>query len=1043
MIPFLKCVARNYASRYTDLSRLCFVFPSRRAATFFRKYLSESVRDEVIISPLTITMDELAADLSEAIPDTRIDLLFTLFDAYRSLNSESETKQVDFDSFRMWGEVVLADFNEVDLWNVNPADIFKNVRDYKEIETDYLTEEQRGVMEEYFGVASYKDSLERFWRHYDYGHSGNEDAPSTNDGTDSRQTDIKEKFALLWQVLGPLYEKFNGLLDQRGLTYPGKAWKMSLANLRARGLQGRDYDKFVFVGLNALTKAEFMLLHELKGSKTTVEGREEPLADFFWDNSSPLFSDPQSSAGRFVRRDIAAFPQPEWADMSACDAAGAMPHIEIVSSPSEALQTKLAGMYVERMTGEQTRSDGCSSENVADDFSNVAIVLPDENLVLPMLYSLPQSIKSVNLTMGFPLKLTSAASYVRLLKRLQLTRTVSGGETMYRAADLVRLFSHPFLMAICPVSKVQKLKKYIFDLRKYRVSITETVGICPEAASLLVPIAGGASSDNGRRWLEEALETAYIAISCPMNRDQRLSPSLDRDYLELYGDAVRRISTALDEHKIDVNAHTYLALVEKLLAGETVSFEGEPLEGLQVMGMLETRCLDFDHLIVLSVNERVLPKRARMRSFVPAGLRRAYGMPFAGYDESIFSYYFYRMLSRARTATLIYDARDVSPQTTPSRYLLQLKHLYGGGHVSFTDYTFMLDAATPQTMEVTKDDACLARLEPFSALPDADGDSHANIRYFSSSALTKYLDCPMRFYFNIVLGIDPPNDMVDGLDPIMEGQVVHGVMMQVYLPENERRRLLPQGRLIEARDIDAILERTDDLRDMVRTEVNKQLYGEKHPEKWNADLNPLMQVSADMLERQIKDILEYDRSQTPFRLYGVEVPETIRFDIDEDSEVNMKCVIDRIDDCSGIVNPDGRKALRIVDYKTGTAYVSAESVEEACHAATGAKHLFQLQLYANIHNRLLSAECHQPLAMAIYNIRGISARDESKHKPLAEPRLCGKKLKTHLDDEVFNQTFIESVQATIREILDPSVPFRQTDDEKKCRYCTLKDYCMR
>lgn len=1021
MIPFLQCVARNYADRYADLSRFCFVFPSHRAATFFRKYLAGAIAGKTIVSPFTITMSELADTLSERIPDTRIDLLFTLYDAYRSLQPDASDKErkTGFDAFRMWGEVVLADFNEVDLWNVDADEIFKNVRDFREIETDYLTEEQRSVMDEYFGgAAPYKEAFDHFWKNYDY-------KSDKKEGREKRDTEIKQKFSLLWQTLAPLYAAFNRLLDERGLTYPGKAWKLALANVSEKGLEGKEFDKIVFVGLNALTKAEFMLLSQLKRMTVEIDSRREPVADFFWDSTPALLADEKSSAGRFVRRDVKHFPQPEWADMSECDASRSMPAIEVAASPSAALQTKLAGAYVSALDTKQ----------VATDYANVAVVLPDENLVLPMLYSLPEKVHKVNLTMGFPLKLTSASSYVRLLRRLQLTKTFSTGETMYRAADLVRLFSHPFLLAMCPGAKVQNLKRHIIDLRKYRVSRAEAVAICPEAKELLEPLAGKATAAEAFSWIEAALEAAYKAIKRPKSKDELLSPSLDRDHIVFYGDAVRQISTALKQHSIDVNANTFLSLVERLLAGETVSFEGEPLEGLQVMGMLETRCLDFDHLIVLSVNERILPRRARTRSFIPAGMRRAYGMPYAGYDESLFAYYFYRMLGRAKTATLIYDARDNSPQTTPSRYILQLKHLYAKHHACFTDYSFMLESAKRTTMEVTKDSTCLDLLEPFKA--DADADKP---KYFSSSSLTKYLDCPLKFYFNTLLGVDPPSDSVDGLDPIMEGNVVHNVMMQVYLPVHLRRQWLPAGHLIQAADIDRVLADEGALKKMVETEVNKELYGKNHPEKWNAELNPLIRMSADMLLRQVKDILNYDRSQTPFMLYGVEVPEKIRFDIGGGREVNMKCVIDRIDDISGKTDEAGQKLLRIVDYKTGTTHVSAATPDELFAGSYKAKHFYQLQLYANIHNRLMATD--RPMAMAVYDVKAISSKGDKK-KPLAIPTVNKKLLPDHLSEAGLNDGFLDAVSSTIREILDPGVPFRQTDEEKSCTYCTLKNYCMR
>ncbi len=1011
MKPFLQSIAEGYSSRYDDMSDFLFIFPNRRSGTFFRKYLGESVRGRVVLAPETTTISDFVVGLSGKVADSRIDLLLTLFDAYRELNPG--VSDHDFDSFRSWGEVVLSDFNDVDMHCVDASAIFKNVRDFKSIETDYLTEEQRAVMAEYFGTAAYKESFDRFWKSYDY----------KGKAVNGRQTEIKERFILLWETLWPLYNRFNELLSQKNLCYPGMAYRLAWNRLRDSGMEDCGYRKLVFVGLNALSKAEWLILDTLRRERTHTAYGDEPLADFVWDDSSPCFRQPSCSGGKFIVKNVRQFRQPEWLDMSGSDASGCFPEINVISSPSNSLQSKIAGSEVARLM------DECGEDDFAE--AKVAVVLPDENLLIPMLYSLPENVGEANLTMGFPLRLTGASAFVQLLRRLQARKRLSGADWLYPSADVATLMSHPYSMAICGADAIMRLRSYGSRLRKFMLTDKEILGYCPEAATLIYPLGKEAGVPEAAGYLINALEKAAEALSIADKGDVRVKKRLDIDYIEAHIDAVRRLYNAVRDHGTEMKPRTFFSLTDRLLAGETVNFEGEPLEGLQVMGLLETRCLDFEHIVIPSMNERIFPRRFRSRTFIPANIRRAYGMSPAGYDESIFSYYFYRLICRARSVSLIYDSRTGGTQSgDASRYIHQLVHLYGGGHIRNIEYRFGIgrtDAVRPQ---VPKTHDVLERLGKYLA---GEGE-----KCFSASSLMKYLACPLQFYFEKIAGLMPDSDAQEGLDSIMTGNIVHRALMESYLPVDLRKVYLKEGVLITAEFIDRLLS---DVPRLSRI-VERNVFVELHPGACvcaEPELTPDMKMAADVLCGQVVNVLRRDRMQTPFLLHGVEFKGTVRLPLSDGRMANMTYTVDRLDR----PNPDRLDStLRIVDYKTGSIHAKAGNLEELCSAAYGAKHLFQLQLYANLLD-MTDGTPDRPVGMALYDVAHIMRRKSyGKSDGVVVPEFEGVELRDHLSGgEDVNAGFMASVRTTIEEILDPEVPFAATDKEENCMYCPFRLIC--
>ncbi|MDE7160705.1 MAG: PD-(D/E)XK nuclease family protein [Muribaculaceae bacterium] len=1020
MYPFLKSLARAYAGRYGDPADFCFVFPGKRAGTFFLKHLRREASEAPMLAPRVMTISDMVSELADRVVAGRVDLLFRLYKAYRGLMKEDTA--VDFDSFRGWGETVLSDFNEVDMYGVDAGEIFKNVKDYREIATDFLTEEQKRVMEEYFGRPVGGHAVaERFWRDF---------------GSGDELSAVKSRFLYLWTVMGPLYDLLGDDLDRDGLATSGGIYRKALRELDR--MLDEDLPtpfpgvrKMVFVGFNALSTVESRIFAamtrfpDFKGP----EG-EEPFADFWWDATGPVLRSDDSSAARFVASNRRRFPEPEWAApyLALSDTDTLPASMRVIAAPSGTIQAKLVSEELRRMRG----ADASSEAHFKD--ARVAVVLPDESLLLPLLYSLPEDLGEVNLTMGYPLRLTSAVSFVALLRRLLTRRRRTSRGPAYLREELRLILSHPFVHAVLGTDSVQNIKG--------ELDRTRTSAITPYELALIEPLTErlfpAIDRDTPPAGVIETLDgvLAYIAESL-RGAGGMVKSRLDLSHIAAYRDALARLRDAIERHGVDMEYTTVFSLADRFLAGELVTFEGEPLEGLQVMGMLETRALDFDRIIIPSLNERILPMKARARTFIPDSLRVAYGMPPANYQESLFAYYFYRMISRAEEVVMLYDARSGGGMRSGdvSRYLLQLKHLYAPQSLVWEERRFVVAApgGTPQAVEKTP--SVMALLREFTLSGD-------EARYLSASALMRYLGCPVRFYYEIVVGLraDPVQPMY--IDMVTQGNIVHDVMMRLYLPEEMTRQLLRPGHTLSRSYILQRLGETERIDRLIIRAINREHF-HRPDDRLDTPLEGEAAMVAGQLRRQVEGILRHDLSLAPFELYGTEVPGVRRLRVSDSLTVNMKFAIDRVDSV-------GEAGVRIVDYKTGAAHLTAEDMDGVFGSDYGSRHIFQLMLYANLLNLLGGRGWTEPVRMELYRPDNLPSDKPDVPKIGKQTLLSHTQADADYDPESpaaeehgesFNGQFLTRLRSLIEEIFNPDRPFEPTHDERECRACPLSTLC--
>ena len=1012
MLPFLKTIAKAYASRYSDLSEMCFLFPNKRSGTFFQKYLKEEHHAHAALSPEIKTISDFVTEVSEKVVASRLDMLFILYECYRELmgiKPEDEEKEgvINFDSFIGWGETVLSDFNETDLYMVDPEEIFKNVKDYREISSTFLTAEQRRVMEEYFGHTDLGDPG-RFWKNFDK--------------EEGELSTVKQRFIHLWRVMYPLYEKFNERMGKESLTTTGGMYRAAALRLEDEGRDILPYKKIVVVGFNALSTSEqaiFSRLQEFEGYAGF-----DSFADFFWDATGPVLKGDENSASRFVRSNINAFPCPEWAKnfLKLSDTDALPSSLRVAASPSNAAQTKIAGKMLAELRG---RLSGEAFRN-----AKVAVVLPDENLLLPMLYSLPAGMGDVNLTMGYPFRLTSVVPYVTLIRKLQYNMRSSGGTSHFLGRDLKLFLAHPFSHALFGPGETAELLKFIRERHKITVGLEELKEIAGEDVELLRGPDKNATPEEAIEYLERVL--SKVAERLPASDTMMVKTRLEISHIRVYIDYLRRLKDILKEYGMKMSPPTVYRLADRLLAGEKVGFEGEPLTGLQVMGTLETRSIDFEHIFILSANERILPMRARKRSFIPDSLRHAYGMPPSNYAEGIFAYYFYRMISRAKEVTLIYDARSGGGVRSGdvSRYVQQLRYLFAKDSLKEEDWKFILSGKVPSDPTVEKTPEIRERLDVYL---------QKGGKNLSASALQAYRECPVRFFYRTVLGISDDPEPSEFIDAITAGNILHDVMEKIYLPDSSGGKLLTPPEVMTADRIDSLLGDPEKISRLVTRSINRQHFHLK-----DEDLDTPLKGSAEMVGtricRQIERVLRHDRDLTPFTIHGLELADNMQVALKDGRQVNFRFAIDRLDR----IRTTSGEQLRIVDYKTGSIKLIAETFDELFDGDYRCEQVFQLFTYAWLLGQLKNIPFPTgDVRMEIYDVPGIEKGEVNLPmigKSDEEGNITGKPEKVMSYSE-YSDLFEEGMSRMLEEIFSDE-PFKACSEDR-CGLCSFRALCRR
>ena len=954
MIPFLKQVAAHYLA--ADMEGTCFVFPNRRSAVFFRKYLGDLLReggaDRPMRAPQSLTINDFFYKVYGGEVTDRIRLLLELYESYKAVYPKAEP----LDEFIFWGEVILADFGDVDKFLVDAEDLFTDVADFKDIQDDYshLSDVQREAVLHF--VNHFRDRNGRLTVRLD-----------TDDTT------VKARFLQVWNILFPLYKDFRARLRAQGMAYEGMVYR-DLAERLKGGEAVADIlagvfpqaRRFVFVGLNALNECEKTVLRRL---------RDAGLAEFCWDYVSEAVRDPRNKSSVFMRDNVRDFPNAFAVDP---DGVG-KPAFHVVSVPSSVGQAKLAPEILSR----------CNTENPVE----TAFILPDENLLMPLLNSIPPEYDSINVTMGCPLTGGAVYALVSSLADMQQRLREKSGVWHFYHREVRSIFANSLFRAVLTPEEetvVQEVKKDA----KYYVPQADLQG-GPLLDLVFRPVVTRpkeASADQNRA-LVKYLSDIVSYVGWKLRGVEAMLLELD------FAKRCMQSLNLLGDIGLDVLPATWLRLLDELLSGESVPFRGEPLEGLQVMGPLETRALDFRNIVLFSANEGVFPRRSSSASFVPPELRKGFGLPTFEYQDSVWAYYFYRMIQRAEHVWLVSDSRTEGLKSgEESRYIKQLQYHYRAPLERFVATSRMELAPEADAIPKTAADIDLIR----------EGEH-------SASSLQSYLYCPAKFYYSFIKRLSTEEEVLEAMDAGALGTVYHGTMQALYGPFVDK--------CLTVADLDGMLKDRKAVKALVRQTILKKMQ--------TVDVTGRDLVVEEVIVEYVLRTLRHDREllvssgSKGFDILFLEEKMLGTFE-----GFKIKGYADRIDSYLA-------GEARIVDYKTGkveqddidiTDDNAADVVEKLFGPTNNGRPKIALQLFMY---GLLTQEQEKlrgrPVVNSIYSVSRL----------FTEP----------LEDRPANAEFArltrERLKDLFAEMTDPSVPFRRTEERKTCEYCDFKMICGR
>ena len=968
--------------------------PNHRSCKFLEREL-DLASHGVYLMPRVVTVTDFLASLTGSVLVKPVEALFILYQCYTRI---AGNENYDFDKFVYWGNVVLNDFNDVDMYLVNPEKLFKNIKEHREIQANYLDRDLQEIVSHYFNLSAEGIAIgsEEFWRNYEAG-----DDPG-GDG-------VKAKYLRLWQSLYQLYEDFNRELQARGLCTMGRMYRDAVAAVKD-GHVGAN-EKFVFVGFNMLSTSEVAVFKLLE---------RQDRALFFWDLASAAFVNDEginngSQIVKFLRKE---FPEPF--DFSS-DSIAEFPSIEVVGVPSNVGQAKYCYHLLNHLAGEGV-IDG-------SDAIGTALVLPDDGLLVPLLNSLPPGVEKKNVTMGYPLSSSDIASLMRVVAKMHSQARVNAdGEWAFYRGDVKTVLSHPIVKNYFGAEALE-LRRLIAEQRMFAVPQSVFEG---SSLALLFTTFG---KENDAESVVKILRLYIDFCLCVIDKirasanEERERDGEDSDraqeapvmtlqeaFANQYIEVLNQLIDALTRYQVPPCEASVFFLIDRLAAAFSIPFEGEPLQGLQIMGMLETRCLDFETIILLSANEGMMPGKTRRNSFISDFMRRNYDMSTTMDQEMMWNYHFYRLIGRAKRVIMIYDTSDNSlGGGEVTRYVPQLELVYGCP-VKRRMFTLSSVTSDPIDIRVPKTGYALQQLHTFCH-PQGS-------RSLSASTIKEYVNCPLMFYFNKIERLRASDDDVDFMDAGTFGTIVHDTLQHLYYPEVQGTPRTGEHRVTCAHIKHFI---TDKLDAVVERLVNEQYLHNSSSAKLVGEAS----IVSVAIKKYALAALHYDIDllnnidSNAFTVLECECRHDIALRYGG-VDFNFTYIADRIDRL-----PDG--TLRIVDYKTGKDTTKFRSVDDLFAVTTRDKNLrgiLQLMLYCNAY-ALEKKIPDTPIMPLIYKLRNM---DESG------AIYNGEQL---ADYHVINDDFTARMDQVIGSLFDASKPFEPSPDVNSCRYCRYIDFCRR
>lgn len=1000
---FLQQVAEYYVSLGVEkLSGYTFVLPNKRSAMFLKRHFHDLLKGQAVMLPRFVTFGRLISQFADAPVGSRNELLFLLYDAMRRVYERAGAAERvgTFDAFVFWGDMMLSDFNDIDTSLVPAQALFKNLRDVKEIQADFLDEDQKAIVRSLWGESRLTretsmlkdDDSDRFWLHI---HDRNDDNL------------LSGCFRTLWDLEGEIYDEFNILLRERGLGTEGtqarQAWE------RVKDMVPEDIHwgtHYVFTGLSQPSKVQTLIMHRLKriGAASFIWNSDGIRRILHEDNARA-----QKSLARLFKLEE-EFPAPDSFKELISGREQSVRQIEIIACPSKIAQAKSVHTILKSWIKEKL----IDSSNPL----NTAIVLPDEGLLLPVLFSIPEEIKSINITMGLPYSSTTFATLFHSLLRMQRRAHKVRGEMMFFYEDVVSILEHPHIRAIAR-EEAEQLIKTIREGKIYNIHPLQIEAVNPALGRKLFRVVSGAEAPLVADYLLELIDWLSESLEETVPEGKDRSGLMELRLLDYFRQEVTEILGLALRHDVPMTDRSFFLLLERLMATRQIVVNGKPLQGLQIMGVLETRSLDFDNVILLSANEGALPRRQYSRTMIPNILRTGYGLPELNDKEGEYAYSFFRLVSSARRMKILYDSRTgVRKAGEPSRYVEQLRYLVPELGIKETTLNVEAHLGNERIIEVAKTPAILRMLDNFKA-----GKGN---RSLSASALKKYHSCPLQFYLSTVRGLSAPEDISDAINAIEFGNIFHSVFQRLFEPFKEKEIT---GEILR--------KMAEDEEGLIQPTVADVIFELRHPAAFKAgktrgEMDREEAVTFNAITQMVKDLLRQEENvftSGSRKFIYVDGEHLVKgpWQISSDLAINFKMYIDRIDR-----QEDG--SLRFIDFKTGSdnPKVKIDDMFDP-ESKTRTDAVFQLLTYCEAFHDMEGFDgAIEPL---VYRTRKAQT-DEA-----LEPVSVDNNVITDYRD--VSKLFRPRLEKMVGEIFDPEIPFRMTAVHTNCNFCPYMTLCGR
>ena len=955
MKTFLEYVAEDIINKYgTDLSRIAVVFPNKRASLFLNEHLAR-MAGKPIWSPAYMTISDLFRRHSSMTVGDPIKLTCDIHKSFTEVTGIDET----LDHFYGWGQLLLADFDDVDKNMADASKVFANLRDLHELDDiSYLTTEQ-------------KEMLRGFFKNF----------------TDNQESVLRERFLRLWNNFESIYNNFRSRLRAQNIAYEGMLYR----DVATDDSITFRYDTYLFVGFNVIQKVEQLIFSRL---------RDEGRAHFYWDfdryympKDNNVYA--SNEAGHYIAGYLKDFPNElEVNNEAIYSNFKRNKDITYLSASTENIQAR----YISTWLREKNRyALG----------RKTAIVLCDESLLQTVVHCIPDEVEKVNITTGYPLSGSPVSSYVSQLIALQING-YSPSSGRYRLKYISQILAHPYIRYVS--DRHQALLDELraegrFYIRKNRLTVDENL------AMLFTPTHDNASL------LQWILDILRFTAANSNEKDPLFQESMFRMYT-----LMNRVSELIKSGDLDVDINTLQKLVSQLIATTSIPFHGEPAEGIQVMGVLETRNLDFEHILVLSCNEGNMPKGVNDSSFIPYYIRKAYGLTTIDNKVAIYAYYFNRLLQRAEDVCIAYnDSTEDGHTGEMSRFMLQVM-VESGLDIKRVALQAGQNRLFNEPHDVIKDANIMERL-------DAMG-------YLSPTSINRYMSCPLKFYYNNVAGITEPDELEEeGIDNRVFGNIFHDASEQVY-----RQLFNPDG-MITASLVDEVLKHREQIERIVDETFREQVFKLPKCSRERLDYNGLQLINREVIIRYIVRLLELDRALTPFRIIDLERKVDATLDVVINGVKRSVRIGGRIDRMDQVVDREtGVERIRIVDYKTGGAMFRCRinGVDDIFRIPVDASKHADYYLQTLLYSMIVSGSVeHNPQGLPVSPaLLFIQHTKEDGYDPTLK---IGKEKITDMRD--YAEEFGMRLSAVVSDIFNPDIPFRRVEGGTACEYCPYRAIC--